>query len=174
MKRIATICLGLLAAGCDTLPAQIDSFQDMFSAGPAAEAQREQALARVLQRDAVTGELEFVGETHYVILSDFQFDPDVIRLKSGTVARIRLSNASWIMHYFGAEDFLKKGAEWIDVLGSNVPSGQHHVPVAPFTERDLYLYIKTPGEYPLSCFVPNHYKAGMRGALVVESASLVK
>lgn len=164
MTARIVLCVVVLLCGCEAVPSSVVvEVQD-----EGVTWQRQAALERVLIADPETGAYRFTGETHYVIMSDFQFDPNMILLQSGTVVRIRLSNSAWVTHYFGAAEFLQKGAEVVDVLGSQVPPGQHHIPVAPFTERDLYLFVKDPGEYPLSCFVPSHRKAGMYGRLVVE------
>ncbi len=167
MTTRIVLCVVVLLWGCDTVPLQVGAeVQD-----EAVARQRQEALAQALSIDPDTGVYRFVGETHYVIMSNFQFSPSLIRLQSGAVVRIRLSNSSWVTHYFGAVEFFSKGAEVVNVLESKIPPGQHHIPVAPFTERDLYLFVKEPGEYPINCFLPSHRKEGMYGRLIVEPLS---
>lgn len=167
--RLALLAGFFLIAACSSTPPQpvtadaqpsraLDEYREL----------RRQALAGVVQVNEVTGQKEFVGPTEYVILSDFQFSPTELRFKSGTVVRVRLSNTALVTHYFGGEEFFRIGAEPVNLMGSFVPRGQHHIPVAPLTDRDIFLFIKDPGEYLLDCFVPNHRAAGMVGQLIVE------
>ena len=173
MKILVVIILAALSVGCDSMSRQVDTLRlKALHADESNSAQRQHAIEQVQEVNPETGEVSFSGETIYVIMSDFQFTPDLIRLKSGAVTRIRLSNTAWVTHYFGAAEFFQRGAEIVNILESTVPAGQHHIPVAPFSERDVYVLVKAPGEYPLSCHVPNHLKAGMQGMLVVEPAPL--
>ncbi|MEH6471650.1 MAG: hypothetical protein V7752_10380 [Halopseudomonas sp.] len=170
MKALILIVITTWLYGCESVPDQLNPFSpDALLSETEYSAQRQQALERALVVDPDSGATRFVGDTVYVIMSDFQFDPNQIRLKAGAITRIRLSNSAWVTHYFGGDEFFQNGAEVVSILGSNVPPNQNHIPVPPFTERDLYLYAKDPGEYPLNCFVPNHRNAGMKGVLIVET-----
>lgn len=165
---ISTTMVGI--SGCDSVPRQINPFaqQALYSQTQYAQL-KQRAIEQSLVVDAATGQLSFVGDTEYVILSDFQFSPERIQLKSGTITRIRVSNTAWVTHYFGGHKFFELGAEVVSLMDSDIPEHQRHIPVSPFTERDIYLFVKDPGEYPLNCFVPNHRKAGMEGVLIVEA-----
>jgi len=171
MKLLVAVVVWLLMAGCAENPvaevaAPVVDAPDLTPAEY--RARLEQALQGAVRVNEVTGQKEFTGPSEYVILSDFQFSPSAVRFKSGTVVRVRLSNTALVTHYFGGQEFFRLGAEPVNLLGSYVPAGQHHIPVAPYTDRDIYLFIKDPGTYLLDCFVPNHRAAGMVGQLIVE------
>ncbi|WP_210395940.1 hypothetical protein [Motiliproteus sediminis] len=167
--RLAFFFLIVLVAGCSAAPPPaVPLEQPPLRPADEYRALREQALQGVVQVNEVTGQKEFVGATEYVILSDFQFSPAELHFRSGTVVRVRLSNTALVTHYFGGEEFFRLGAEPVNLMGSFVPRGQHHIPVAPLTDRDIFLFIKDPGVYLLDCFVPNHRAAGMVGRLVVD------
>lgn len=170
MRWVLAIIVALLLSGCAVDPAPPGQ---PLSAQPDPQAalyqqRREQVIQGAVRVNELTGQKEFVGHSEYVILSDFQFSPATLRFKSGDIVRVRLSNTALVTHYFGGEEFFRRGAEPVNLLGSYVPEGQHHVPVAPYTDRDIYLFIKQPGVYLLDCFVPNHRTAGMVGQLIVE------
>jgi len=164
------LLVGLLGGGCaiDPPPVTLPRVDAPELSAAEYQARREQALQGAVRVNEQTGQQEFTGHSEYVILSDFQFSPSTLRFKSGSLVRVRLSNTALVTHYFGGEEFFRLGAEPVNLLGSYVPSGQHHVPVAPYTDRDIYLFIKDPGVYLLDCFVPNHRVAGMVGQLIVE------
>lgn len=109
----------------------------------------------------------FTGRSYEVLLSDFEFTPAHLRFPLGEVVRVRLINTALVTHYFGGEAFFREAAVALDLFGSKIPPRLHHIPVAPLDHRDLYLYLHKAGRYPLSCFVPNHRKAGMTGILEV-------
>ncbi len=172
MKILLLLVSAALLSGCGLAPPQQPpAVQRALHSEVEYSRLKQQAIEQALAIDPVSGQSRFVGHSEYVILSNFQFTPSLIRLKSGTITRIRLSNIAWVTHYFGGQAFFQSGAEVVNLLGAMVPSNQHHIPVSPFTERDIYLFVKDPGEYPLSCFVPNHRNAGMVGQLIVESDS---
>lgn len=170
MRWDLAIIVALLLSGCAVdppLPAPPPAVQpDPQEA--AYQQRREQVMKDAVRVNELTGQKEFVGTSEYVILSDFQFSPATVRFKSGEIVRVRLSNTALVTHYFGGEAFFERGAEPVNLLGSYIPEGQHHLPVAPYTDRDIYLFIKRPGVYLLDCFVPNHRTAGMVGQLIVE------
>lgn len=170
IMRLAIALLAILVSGCAAPPpapvAPVE-VQPLRSEAAYRE-QRQQAMAGAVRVNEHTGQKEFVGQTEFVILSDFEFSPAQLHFRSGTLVRVRLSNVALVTHYFGGEEFFRLGAEPVNLLGSFVPRGQHHIPVAPLSERDLFLFIKDPGDYLLDCFVPNHRVAGMVGRLIVE------
>ncbi len=170
MLTLIMMVLVAVLGGCDSVPRQEHRFaqQALHSEAQYAEL-KQQAIERAVAVDPITGEPTFIGATEYVILTNFEFSPDQIRLKSGSITRIRLSNSAWVTHYFGGHKFFGLGAEVVNLLESDIPEQQQHIPVSPFTERDIYLFVKDPGQYPLNCFVPNHRKAGMEGVLIVEA-----
>ncbi len=129
--------------------------------------QRQQALALVTETDPQSGASVFRGETIRVTLANFFFDPNVITLKAGQVVRLRLENPARMTHYFGGDDLFTLGGELLSVFDSKVPPGQHHIPVPPEQSRDLYLYVKDPGDYVLDCFVPVHRQLGMTGRIEI-------
>jgi uncharacterized cupredoxin-like copper-binding protein len=157
--------LVMVLAGCTTPP---EPTPEAFTEDPYFQAHKSEALADVIKLDKQNVPKEFVGKTIDVYLSNFKFDPDKISLKSGTITRVRVYNIAWVTHYFGGEKFFAQGAEVVNLFASKVPPGQYHIPVTPFTSRDIYLYAKEPGEYLLNCYVTSHRIEGMSGVLIVE------
>jgi uncharacterized cupredoxin-like copper-binding protein len=129
---------------------------------------KELAMEAAFVEDEETGRSHFEGDTEYVILTNFRFMPNSLRLKAGTLTRIRLGNPSLVTHYFGGEEFFRYGAEIVNVADSDIPTTHYHVPVWSHGVRDLYLFIKEPGEYRLDCYVPIHRDQGMTGTIIVE------
>ncbi|MEH6812993.1 MAG: hypothetical protein V7677_10735 [Motiliproteus sp.] len=166
-RTLWLLCV-LLLSGCSVVPeVGVDDSRLAKAEDSRYQSAKTDAIAAVIVRNKETGVEEYIGETTVVYLSDFNFSPNEFRFKSGTVTRIRLKNVAWVTHYFGGKEFFAEGADIVNILGSKIPS-QQHVPASPYVTRDLYLYIKKPGEYPLSCFVPNHRIEGMTGRLIVE------
>lgn len=169
LAALGLLLLGLI--GCASAPSPDELLPPVKQPlRSEAEYQRlqQQALTGVVKVNELTGLQEFAGPTEYVIMSDFQFTPDILRFRSGTIVRVRLSNTALVTHYFGGEEFFRLGADTVNLQGSLVPKGQHHIPVNPLTDRDIYLFLKDPGTYLLDCFVPNHRIAGMIGQIIVE------
>jgi uncharacterized cupredoxin-like copper-binding protein len=165
-KSIVPWC-GLVAfMGCSSSPEPRQPEPPALLTQDEYTAQREAAILKHMVWNEDVQELEFGGRTLHVSLSDFKFVPSIIRFKSGTVIRIRLKNTGLQLHYFGGKEFFRRGADIVNIFGTKVPN-QLNIPVPAFTTRDVYLFIKDPGEYPLSCFVPNHRADGMKGTLLV-------
>ena len=118
IKPILAGFCALLLLGCAQAPS---STVERAEAPVEREDPYRDRLVPALNEALVAGEagegLLFRGPTEYVYLSDFQFDPATIRLKSGTVTRIRLENIAWVTHYFGGEAFFERGAEIVNILG---------------------------------------------------------
>lgn len=166
-QKFALWCGLITLVACSASPERLPAEPPALLTADEYAAQREAALLKSMVWNEQLQELEFSGRTEHVTLSDFKFTPAKIHLKSGTVIRIRLKNVGLTLHYFGGKGFFGRGADIVDTFGAIVPN-QLNIPVPAYTSRDVYLFIKDPGEYPLSCFVPIHHAMGMTGTLTVK------
>ncbi len=169
LRSVMMCCSVIWLAGCaSTAPREVGpAVRQAVHGAVFYRHQRQQALAVVTATDPESGDPVFRGETIRVTLANFFFDPDIITLKAGQVVRLQLENPARMTHYFGGSDLFTLGAELLPVFGSQVPAGQQHIPVAPEQSRDIYLYVKDPGDYVLDCFVPAHRQLGMTGRVEI-------
>jgi uncharacterized cupredoxin-like copper-binding protein len=102
-------------------------------------------------------------ETVTVLLSNFSFEPDHIRLRAGEPVRLRLVNESNGGHSFSAPLFF---ASSNFQPGSSAPEGGA-IEVAPHQTVEIALVPPQPGTYPLKCTHTLHDLFGMTGAIEV-------
>jgi uncharacterized cupredoxin-like copper-binding protein len=103
------------------------------------------------------------GGTITVVLSNFSFDPDHIRLRVGQPVRLHLVNESNGSHNFSSPTFFAV---------STFPSGLSAPPngaveVAALQTVDIALVPRQPGTYQLRCTHTLHDLFGMTGAIEV-------
>jgi plastocyanin len=103
------------------------------------------------------------GGTVTVRLSNFAFDPEHLRLKAGTLVRLRFVNESDGGHDFSAPQFL---------AASSFPPGSPApvdgaVEVASHQTVEIALTPNVPGTYPFECTHLLHSSFGMNGTVEV-------
>ena len=103
------------------------------------------------------------GETVTVVLSNFSFDPDHIRLRAGEPVRLQLVNESDGGHNFSAPAFFA-GSSFPP--GSSAPVGGE-MEVGSRQTVEIALVPRKPGTYPLKCTHSLHALFGMTGAIEV-------
>jgi len=93
------------------------------------------------------------GARHIRVAADeFSFDPSEIRIRAGERVNVTLDNRGDAVHTLtiSKHDFELR---------------------ADSAERaEASLQLDTPGRYPLTCDIPGHAEAGMRGTLIVQPA----
>jgi uncharacterized cupredoxin-like copper-binding protein len=102
-------------------------------------------------------------ETITVRLSNFDFIPEHLRLKSGVPIRLRLVNESNGGHDFSAPAFFAAGSFPPGVSGP--PDGD--VAVASHQTVEIAVVPRTPGTYRLECTHFLHSIFGMHGTIEV-------
>ena len=96
-----------------------------------------------------------------VVLSNFDFSPDHLRLSAGVPVRLRLVNESGGGHDFSAPGFFAAS----NVLpGGAAPSGGA-VAVGSHRTEEVLLVPRTPGTYRLECTHFLHSVFGMHGTI---------
>jgi plastocyanin len=103
------------------------------------------------------------GESVTVLLSNFAFDPDHIRLMSGRPVLLRLVNESNGGHSFSAPTFFAASSF---PPGSSAPEAGE-IEVASHQTVVVQLIPHQPGTYPLKCTHALHDLFGMTGAIEV-------
>jgi uncharacterized cupredoxin-like copper-binding protein len=103
------------------------------------------------------------GETVTVLLSNFSFDPEHIRLQAGRPIRLRLVNESDGGHNFSAPAFFTASSF---PPGSSPPT-DGTIEVASHQTVEVPLVPRQPGTYPLKCTHSLHALFGMTGAIEV-------
>jgi uncharacterized cupredoxin-like copper-binding protein len=103
------------------------------------------------------------GQTVTVTLSNFAFEPEHLRLKSGVPVRLRLVNDSSGAHDFSAPAFF---------AASSFPPGTPEpedggIDVASHQTAEVNLIPRTPGTYRLRCTHFLHGLFGMHGSIEV-------
>ena len=99
-----------------------------------------------------------------VLLSNFDIQPDPIRLKAGEPLRLRLVNNSILDHSFNSEALFKK-AEVRPRDRDMAKRGRIHVPAG--TTREILL-VPVAGRYSARCGNLYHRLVGMRADIIVE------
>jgi plastocyanin len=98
-----------------------------------------------------------------VRLSNFQFDPEYVRLKAGATVLLRLVNESDGGHDFSSPTLFATSsfpATWTAPRNGEVE-------VAPHQTVDVPLVPRVPGTYPLECTHFLHGVFGMKGTIEV-------
>jgi uncharacterized cupredoxin-like copper-binding protein len=103
------------------------------------------------------------GGTVTVVLSNFSFEPDHIRLKAGKPVRLHLVNESNGGHNFSTPTFFAASSF---PPGLSAPGGGA-VDVASHQAVDIALVPRQPGTYQLKCTHTLHDLFGMTGAIEV-------
>jgi plastocyanin len=103
------------------------------------------------------------GGTVTVRLSNFAFDPEHVRLKSGALVRLRFVNESDDGHSFSAPNFV---AASTFQSGSPAPV-DGAVEVASHQTVEITLIPNVPGTYPFECTHFLHSSFGMHGTVEV-------
>jgi len=103
------------------------------------------------------------GGTVTARLSDFAFDPEHIRLKAGTLVRLRFVNESDNGHDFSAPSFVAASSF---LPGSPAPV-DGAVEVASHQTVEIALIPNRPGTYPFECTHFLHSTFGMHGTVEV-------
>ena len=103
------------------------------------------------------------AETVEIVLADFSFTPETLRLRAGRPVTLRFVNRGSGGHNFKARDFFNAAA---------YPDGQS-APDRGTVELDegesaSVTLVPAAGEYSLHCSHFMHTTFGMRGAIVVE------
>jgi uncharacterized cupredoxin-like copper-binding protein len=98
-----------------------------------------------------------------VLLSNFAFDPSLLRLKAGVPVRLRLVNESGGGHDFSAPAFF--GGSGFPPGSSAPPNGE--VAVGPHQTVDIVVVPRTPGSYRVECTHFLHSLFGMHGMVEV-------
>nr|WP_294529337.1 cupredoxin domain-containing protein [uncultured Rhodopila sp.] len=103
------------------------------------------------------------GQTVTVTLSNFAFEPEVVRLKAGVPVRLRLVNESSGAHDFSAPAFF---AASLFPPGTSAPA-DGDVDVAGHDTVEINLTPRTAGSYRLRCTHFLHGLFGMHGSIEV-------
>src|SRR5664279_4992350 len=96
-----------------------------------------------------------------VRLSNFAFDPDHLRLKTGVPVRLRLVNESGGGHDFSSPAFFAASSF---LPGSSAPPNGE-VAVGSHQTVEIALVPRTPGSYRVECTHFLHSLFGMHGAV---------
>ena len=99
-----------------------------------------------------------------VLLSSFDIQPQIVKLKAGEPVRLRLINNSTIAHSFAAGDFFSAGE--VRPRDKQLVSGGK-IEVGPGTEREV-LIVPKAGRYGVRCGNLFHRIMGMSSRIVVE------
>jgi plastocyanin len=103
------------------------------------------------------------GGTVTVRLSNFAFDPEHVRLKSGVLVRLRFVNESDDGHSFSAPNFVAASSL---SPGSPAPV-DGALEVASHQTVEIALTPNVPGTYPFECTHFLHSSFGMHGTIEV-------
>jgi uncharacterized cupredoxin-like copper-binding protein len=111
-------------------------------------------------------------KTITVSMSEFNYEPEVLRFKAGQPYKLELKNGGEKKHYFTAPGFFKAIAT--RKVQSNA-DGEVKAPyflalemMADGGQLDLYFVPVTKGEYPVYCTIDDHKDEGMHGTIVIE------
>ena len=99
-----------------------------------------------------------------VRLSNFEFDPELIRMRAGRSVTLRLVNLSDGGHNFAAPEFFSSAAI---ASGQNVPIREGAIEV-PGEQTVSIRLTPVRGTFRLRCTHTMHSTFGMRGEIVVE------
>jgi uncharacterized cupredoxin-like copper-binding protein len=105
-----------------------------------------------------------------VVMTDFRFTPDVLRLRQGRPYRLHLENRGSGVHNISAGSFFKTAAVRADapVAGAGEAVTGDTVRLAKGETKDVYMIPMTPGSYDFDCSEFLHSLFGMTGNIVVE------
>jgi uncharacterized cupredoxin-like copper-binding protein len=101
-------------------------------------------------------------QTIELVMTEYRFTPDRLRLERGVPYRLRLENRGKELHEFTAAEFLAS----ITLANPEVlAAGGREVVVRPGEERELRFIPRHSGTYPMIC--ADHDWAGMTGEIIV-------
>lgn len=163
-----------------------------------ADAQRFMALLDEGQRDQAIEHLEVMLAAHggemphgdapadhetkleadrevTVVMTEFAFEPNVIRAKVGERVRLVAINRGAVLHDITAEEF-HGTVETVGEMemhestsgGGHADTGTFHAAAAGGETAELVFAPDEPAEYTLFCTVPGHRELGMTATLIVE------
>jgi uncharacterized cupredoxin-like copper-binding protein len=102
---------------------------------------------------------------------ELKFFPDNLKLQTGKVYKLLLTNPSSTKHYFTAKDFAD--ASWtkkVDTGKVEVKGAIHEVEIRSQGAAEWVLVPMKPGIFELHCSVSGHTEAGMKGKIVVANS----
>jgi plastocyanin len=103
------------------------------------------------------------AETSTVVMTEYRFVPDHLRLRAGVPYRLQLENQGKELHELTAPEFFRS------VLVRNrevlVPASQDVV-LQPGAKKDVYFLAEEPGRYKMTC--ADHDFLDMAGEIIVE------
>ena len=110
---------------------------------------------------AVTGPTVASDETVEIAMTDFEFEPQTITVRSGTTVRFRFRNTGAFVHdaHFGDEAAQKAVED-----GKAPRDGPE---VGPKKATEIVRTFPQPGQLIIGCHQPGHYRQGMKARLIV-------
>ena len=106
-----------------------------------------------------------------IVMRDFSFDPNQIRVKVGETVRLRMINDGTVLHDITAVDFTGQAqGEGADLHEHNghAAASIFHTAANPSDTATLVFTATQAGEFSLFCSVPGHQELGMVATLIVE------
>ena len=103
---------------------------------------------------------------HTVIMTDFSYTPNEIRVPAGEQITLEISNSGAVVHNF---IIVKSGADiGADFDAADEAGVYWKIEVLPGgSQTTAFTAPSEPGEYPIVCSTPGHFLAGMTGKLTV-------
>jgi uncharacterized cupredoxin-like copper-binding protein len=105
------------------------------------------------------------GEQVDVVLSNFSFAPNMLRLQRNTAYTLHLMNSASGGHSFSAPE-LFAAAQIAPEDASKIANGRIEIPAGQAV--DIHLMPMTAGSYAIVCTHFLHQTFGMRGSAVIE------
>lgn len=110
-----------------------------------------------------------------VVMTEFAYEPEVIRAKVGERVRLVIDNRGAVLHDLTTEDFDGEVQTTGGVEQHESSAGDHHGDGNAFhaavnggETAELVFEAHEPGEYTLFCSVPGHLQLGMAMTLIIE------
>lgn len=120
------------------------------------------------------GQKANVNRTVHIDMSDeMRFVPDHLTVKQGETIRFLLKNTGEIDHEFvlGSEDALREHYEMMKKFPGMEHEDPNQVRVFPGQVGEVIWQFTKSGKIDFGCLISGHFGAGMKGAVVVGSAS---
>jgi uncharacterized cupredoxin-like copper-binding protein len=110
---------------------------------------------------------------------EMTFSPDTITVRNGETVKFVIKNTGAVLHEIRSDLFRFTQAD-LEVEGVEIETmGLREIEVPPGKEVEVQMTIRVSQavlseldgqvSYEFGCFVPGHYRAGMKGTLVVRS-----
>ena len=108
-----------------------------------------------------------------VVMNEFSFDPDEIRVKVGERVRLLLVNEGAVLHDITTDDFQGTAESTGDTVHGHDDRGSadandFHAALESGGTSELEFVAEAAGTFELFCSVPGHRQAGMTATLIVE------